>query len=106
LTIREDLNLTDILSSGIPATLEINFYDDSLIESIELFYRITDNWIEVIPIVDGNQATVTLPVLDDHTYIDLKIILEDQYHNKLTFTLEPGTLVEGNFQFVFPLIFN
>lgn len=106
LIIRGEQNLIDILPSGHPTTLEISFYDDSLIESIELFYRIADDWILLIPNIESNQATVLLPILDDHTYIDLKIILEDQYQNKLTFTLEPGTLVEGNFQLVFPLMFN
>jgi len=96
----------DILPSGIPARLEIEFFDDSLIETIQLLYRTSDDWISLTPVIESNQASALLPVFDDHTYLDLKIILEDQFQNKLTLTLDPGTLVEGNYQFTFPLFFN
>jgi hypothetical protein len=80
--------------------------DDSLIETIHLFYLIADDWVSLTPVVDNNQATGLLPVFDDHTYLDLKIIIEDQFQNKLTLTLNPATLVEGNYQLTFPLLFN
>jgi len=62
LVINDGQNLVDILPSGIPATIEIRFLDDSLIETIHLFYRIADDWVSLTPVVDNNQATALLPV--------------------------------------------
>ncbi len=104
--ILDDQKPIDILPKDRTSNLVVHYRDDSAIETVRLFYRTGQDWIELPALLSGEMATATLPVLPEYAYIDLKIIIEDEYHNKLTMSLVPGALVVGNYQLVFPIAFN
>ncbi|MCJ7695434.1 MAG: hypothetical protein MUO40_08395, partial [Anaerolineaceae bacterium] len=106
LAVLENDQMTDSLPLDYPSILRIEFTDSSLISKVELFYGENGAWVPLLPVITSKTASAILPLFPAHEYIDIKVILEDEYGNSLTYILNPGLLSGGNYQYIFPLSFN
>ncbi|MCJ7695031.1 MAG: S8 family serine peptidase, partial [Anaerolineaceae bacterium] len=98
--------MINVLPLDNPSILQIEFTDSSLISRVELFYGENGAWVPLLPVITSRTASALLPLFPAHEYIDIKVILEDEYGNSLTYILNPGLLSGSNFQYIFPLSFN
>ena len=106
LVIKDEQGYYDILPAGKLLTLALQVFDESGIGSIEMLYDSGDGWQALTPVVIGNTAEAMLPEFAEHTYVNLKFVITDVVGNQLTYLLEPGLLMTGNYELIFPLAFN